>query len=60
MRNVTIRGRGIIAAAFLPGGALPPGAARCQYCLCGGDHPIEFIGGRDVNISGITVQSGTR
>ena len=49
----------VIAAAFLPGGTLPAGAAYCQYCVCGGDHPIELIGGRDVVVDGVTVQSGT-
>ena len=59
VQNVSIRGRGILAAAFLPGSAFPPGAAQCQYCMCGGDHVVEIVNGTDITVEGVTLMHST-
>ena len=55
--NVTIRGRGIIATAFL---TTPSGSQDyCQYCTCGGNNGIEIENGTDIMIEGVTVMHAT-
>jgi hypothetical protein len=58
-RNITIRGRGILAATFLPGDPIPAAAAQCMMCLCGSNHAIDIEDSSDVQIEGITVVHST-
>ena len=52
VRNVTVRGSGIVAAEWLPGGALP---FTCHHCGCPGDVGIFVSNSSDVMLEGFTL-----
>eukprot|EP00039_Didymoeca_costata_P033616 m.43262 g.43262 ORF g.43262 m.43262 type:complete len:506 (+) comp9960_c0_seq1:157-1674(+) len=57
--NITIRGRGIMAAVALPGDALPFYAANCSHCGCQGTHALLIQRSQDIYIEGITIMHST-
>lgn len=60
--NVTVRGAGILAAAFLPKAAAPCTAATpATSCRnnCSASHGIFIDGGRNITIEGITIVQAT-
>ena len=52
VRNVTLRGNGILAAEWLPGTALP---FSCRHCGCPGSPGIVIANASDVLVEGITL-----
>jgi hypothetical protein len=59
VRNVTIRGSGIIATTFLPGEAIGGSRESCQWCQCQGMHGIDVANSSDVKIEGVAVMHAT-
>jgi hypothetical protein len=52
VRNVTLRGGGILAAEWLPGDPLP---FSCRHCGCPGSHGISIANASGVTVQGITL-----
>ena len=52
VKNVTLRGGGILAAEWLPGDPLP---FSCRHCGCPGSHGISISNATDVTVEGITL-----
>ena len=52
VKNVTLRGGGVVAAEWLPGQPLP---FSCHHCGCPGDHGIAISNATDVVVEGITL-----
>ena len=61
VRNVSIRGGGILAAAFLPGESPPCAPATPPSCMptCPTSHAISITGGSSVHLEGITIMHTT-
>lgn len=59
VRNVTVRGRGLLAVAALPGSALPQAALNCSHCGCPGQSAVHIDGGADVAVEGIVIVHAT-
>ena len=59
VRNVSVRGPGILAAAWLPGDALPAAEAACAHCGCPGTNAVHITNATDVRIEGITIVHAT-
>lgn len=59
IRNVTVRGHGILVGSHYPGDAVPPDMADCCCCTCYGDTAIQIANGSGVLVEGITVLHST-
>jgi hypothetical protein len=59
VRNVTVRGTGILAAEWLPGDPLPASAADCAHCGCPGTNGVLIQNSTDILLEDFTVMHVT-
>ncbi|CAE8598629.1 unnamed protein product [Polarella glacialis] len=59
LRNVTIRGPGILAASFWPGASIPPGQAKGASCGYFGPIALQISNSSDITLDGFTIVHST-